>query len=276
MLSAAVFASCNKALEKDVVESGFAPAQPVPTVSNLVVSEVNEVEKTAVLTATIAGVTSGMDSLEVGFMSSLDKTFQTSSVVLVNPENGTVSATVSVMPGATNYFVAMAATIGGAAYSDVLSYDVPDIPMYAKLAGSYAGTYYSYFDQGVPVAHALKLLVSDDHSEVTLYHFDPFIGGYVEPGLEANCFTGKLDQDNYTITFTTDTPPFFMFGFADAAVVVTDADGNALSEFVVTISPDCQSITIPEYGVYSTQQGGYYEAWGGNPDGSGPIVLKAN
>ena len=275
MLSAAVFASCNKALEKDVVEAGFAPAQPVPTVSNLVVSEVNEVEKIAVLTATVEGITSGMDSLEVGFMSCLDGTFQNSTAVLVNPENGTITATVSVMPGAKNYFVAMAATLGGASYSDVISYDVPDIPMYAKLAKSYAGTYYSYFDAGVPVAHALNLLVSDDHTEVTLYHFDPFIGKYVAPGLEANCFTGKLDQENFTITFTTDTPPFFMFGFADAAVVVTDAAGNALSEFVVTISKDCQSITIPEYGVYSVNQGGYYEAWGGNEDGTGSITLKA-
>lgn len=275
MLSAAVFASCNKALEKDVVEAGFAPAQPVPTVSNLVVSEVNEVEKIAVLTATVEGITSGMDSLEVGFMSCLDGTFQNSNAVLVNPENGTVTATVSVMPGMKNYFVAMAATLGGASYSDVVAYDVPDIPMYAKLAASYAGTYYSYFDQGVPVAHALGLLVSDDHQEVSLYNFDPFIAGYAAPSLEANCLTGKLDQDNYTITITTDTAPFFMLNFADAAVVVTDAAGNPLSEIVIQISKDCQSLTIPEYGVYSVNQGGYYEAWGGNENGSGSITLKA-
>lgn len=276
MLSAAVFASCNKALEKDVVEAGFAPAQAVPTVSNLVVTEVNEVEKIAVLTATVEGITSDMDSLEVGFMSSLDGTFQSSTAVLVNPENGTVTATVSVMPGLTNYFVAMAATLGGASYTEVVSYDVPDIPMYAKLAKSYAGTYYSWY--GGSSANAVYLEVSEDHSEVTIYNWDPMLAQYVAPSLTANALTGKLDQENYTITFTADQPPFFMFNFSDAGLVTFDETGeNPVSEFVVTVSQDCQSITIPEYGLYATTQNGFYDGWGGDPDtASGPITLKAN
>lgn len=276
MLSAAVFASCNKALEKDVVEAGFAPAQPVPTVSNLVVAEVNEVEKIAVLTATFEGITSDMDSLEIGFMSSLDGTFQSSTAVLVDPVNGTATATVDVMPGTTNYFIAMAATTGGAAYSEVVSYDVPDIPMYAKLAKSYAGTFYSWY--GGSKAHAMYLEVSEDHSAVTLYNWDPFLAGYASPAPGVNSLTGKLDQENYTITFTADQPPFFMFGFADAALVTFDATGeNPVSEFVVTVSKDCQSIVIPEYGCYSTGQNGFYDGWGGDPDSAaGPITLRAN
>lgn len=275
MLSAAVFASCNKALEKHEVEAGFDPAQPVPTVSNLVVSDVDETIQKAVLTATVDGITAGMDSLEVGFLSSTDGTFQTATATLVDPVNGTISATVNVRPGTTNYFVAMAATLGGASYTDVVSYDVPDVPMYAKLAKSYAGTYYSWYEGSV--ANVVYLQLSEDNSEVTLYNWDPFLAGYAEPDPSANSLTGKLDQENFTITFTTDTPPFFMFGFADAALVTFDANGDPTSEFVVTISKDCQSITIPEYGCYSTGQGGYYDGWGGDAaTAEGPIVLRAN
>lgn len=277
MLSAVVLASCSKALEKDEVEAGFAPAQPVPTVSNLTVTSVNEIEKIAVLTATFDGITDNMDSLEIGFMSSTDKTFQSANAVLVDPANGTFSATVSVIPGAKNYFVAMAATLGGAAYSEVAEYDVPDIPMYAKLAKSYAGTFYSYYEKGVPVAHAVYLEVSEDHSEVTIYNWDPFLANYQAPNPSANSLTGKLDQENYTITFTADNAPFFMFGFQDAALITFDEAGeNPLTEMKVHISSDCTKITIPEYGCYSTGQGGYYDSWGGNEDGSGPIVLQAN
>lgn len=278
MLSAAMFASCNKALEKDVVEAGFAPAQAVPTVSNLTVTSVNEVEKIAVLTATFGGITADMDSLEIGFMSSTDKTFQNATAKLVDPANGTFSATVNVMPGATNYFIAMAATLGGASYTEVVEYDVPDIPMYAKLAESYAGTFYSYYEQGVPVAHAVNFAVSEDHSTVTIYNWDPFLYSALGPATEptANFLTGTLDQENYTIKFTADQPPFFMFSAADAALVTFDASGeNPLTEFEVQISKDCTQIIFPEYGCYSTQQGGFYDSWGGNEDGTGPIVLKA-
>lgn len=277
-LTLTLAASCNKALEKDVVEAGFAPAPAVPTVSNLVVTEVNEVEKKAVITATFAGVSADLDSLEIGFMSSTDPTFANSSAVLVeNPADGTFSVEVPVMPGATNYFVAMAATTGGANYTQVLPYEVPDIPMWAKLADSYAGTYYSWYDGSA--VNAVYLEIADDHKTITIYNWDPLIAGYVKPANpKSNALTGVLDEEKYTITFTADQPPFFMFGFSDAAAVVFGPDGETpVSEFVVTVSPDCQSITIPEYGCYSTKQGGFYDGWGGDEaTASGPIVLKAN
>lgn len=277
-LTLTLAASCNKALEKDVVESGFAPAQSVPTVSSLTVTEVNEVEKKAVISATFADVSADLDSLEIGFLSSTDPTFATSSVVLVeNPADGTYSAEVTVVPGTTNYFVAMAATTGGANYTEVVSYDVPDIPMYAKLAKSYSGTYYSWYDGSA--ANKVYLDIADDHTTVTLYNWDPFIAGYAKPASpEANRLVGVLDEENYVITFTADQPPFFMLGFADAAVVVFGEDGETpVTEFVVKVSADCQSITLPEYGCYSTGQGGFYDGWGGDEaTATGPIVLRAN
>lgn len=274
-LSAAVFASCNKALEKDEVEAGFAPAQPVPTVSNLTVTDVDEFSKKAVLTATVEGVTEGMDSLEVGFLSTTDQSFQNATAVMVDPQNGTVTAEVSVVPGTKNYFIAMAATIGGASYTEAVEYDVPDIPMYAKLAGAYAGTYYSWY--GGSAANIVYLELSEDKTQITLYNWDPFLAQYQDPVSTANKLTGILDQENYTITFTADNPPFFMLSMQDAAVVVFDEAGeNPVTEFVVTVSPDCQSISLPEYGCYSTGQGGFYDGWGGNPDdATGPIVLQA-
>lgn len=275
-LSAALFASCDKALEKDEVEAGFAPAQPVPTISNLTVKSVNEAEMQAVLTATVDGITAGLDSLEVGFLSTTDPTFQTASSFMVDPENGTVTAVVTVVPGTKNYFMGMTATTGGASYTEAVAYDVPDIPMYAKLASSYAGTYYSWY--GGEAVNAVYLQLSEDKTTVTLYNWDPFLAGYQEPDPAANALTGVLDQENYTITFTADNPPFFMLGFADAAVVVFDETGeNPITEFVVNVSSDCKTIYLPEYGCYSTGQGGFYDGWGGNPDdATGPIALRAN
>ena len=277
MLSAAVFASCNKALEKDEVEAGFAPAPAVPKVTNLAVTSVNEVEKIAVLTATVEGITEGMENVEVGFMSSTDPSFQSSAAMLVDPANGTITAAVSVVPGATNHFVAMAATDGGASYTEVVSYDVPDIPMYAKLSTAYAGTFYSWQD-GSAKAHEIYLQVSEDHTTVTMYHWDPFLAGYVKAdATNANALVGTINEENYTIKFVADQAPFFTFGFADAALVTFDETGeNPLSEFVVTVSKDCSTMVIPEYGVYSMEQNGFYAGWGGDEESAaGPITLYA-
>ena len=69
-----------------------------------------------------------------------------------------------------------------------------------------------------------------------------------------------------------------MLNFSDAGVVVFDEAGeNPVSEFVVTLSPDCLKMVLPEYGLYSTSQNGFYDGWGGDADtASGPIVLVAD
>lgn len=275
-LSAAVLASCTGALEKDEVEAGFAPAGAVPTVTDLQVTEVDEFAKTAVVTATFDGITDDMAAVEIGFLTSTSESFLNSTATMVEAENGTFSATVAVVPGITNYFVAMAATTGGACYTETVAYDVPDIPVYAKLAPSYSGTYYSWY--GGSAANVVYVDVADDHKTITLYNWDPMVAGIAEPSLTVNSLVGTLDEEKLTITFTSATPPFFMLNFSDAGVVVFDEAGeNPVSEFVVTLSPDCLKMVIPEYGLYSTSQNGFYDGWGGDAEtASGPIVLVAD
>ena len=246
MLSAAVFASCNKALEKDVVEAGFAPAQPVPTVSNLVVTSVNELEKSAVLTATFDGITAGMDSLEIGFMSSTDKTFQTSTAVLIDPANGTYSATVSVKPGMKNYFVAMAATLGGSAYSEVVEYDVPSVPWYRIVSDKYVANLESYF--GDVYAHVIGVNLDADNKTLTLNNLDAWAADQGVP----TSFTGTVDLDTRVASF--DCSAGFVdhgiaaYGFYLVAidpVALSQGSLSVITEFEVTFSEDGSLMNMP-------------------------------
>ena len=250
MLSAALFASCNKALEKAEVEAGFAPAPSVPTVSNLVVTEVNELEQYALLTATFDGVTPGTDSLEIGFMSSVDKTFQTSNAVLVDPANGTFSAKVPVKTGVKNYFVAMAATLGGAAYSEVAEYDVPQVPWYKLIAKSYVGDLHSYFEE-VPCeypAHVIDVDFDLENATLTLNNRDAWALDQKVP----TTFTGSVDLDTRVATFDC-SDVFVDHGIAVYGYFLVALDPAALEagELVpattieVSFSEDASKISMP-------------------------------
>ena len=142
-LPALIFTACNKVLELDEVEAGFAERGALPEVSidpSTIV--VDEYAQTVTLDVTFGGVTADMDSLELGLLSGQDAGFTESSVTLLEePANGTYRMTVHVAAGATNYVKAMAATTDGAVYSERITVDVPDIPWYYKIAAQYVGTY---------------------------------------------------------------------------------------------------------------------------------------
>lgn len=250
MLSAALFASCNKVLEKAEVEAGFNPAQPVPTVTNLVVSEVNELEKYAVLTATFEGVTSGVDSLEIGFMSSTDKTFQSSTAVLIDPANGTYSAKVGVKPGVKNYFVAMAASLGGASYSEVAEYDVPMVAWYKLIADQYVGDLHSYFEEvdcEYP-SHAIDVDFNLENQTVTLTNLDAWAAAQGVP----TTLTGTVDLDTRVASFDC-TAGFVDHGIAAYGFYLASLDPEALAAgslsvittFDVTFSEDGSLMNMP-------------------------------
>lgn len=267
-LPALIFTACNKVLELDEVEAGFAERGALPEVSidpSTIV--VDEYAQTVTLDVTFGGVTADMDSLELGLLSGQDAGFTESSVTLLEePANGTYRMTVHVAAGATNYVKAMAATTDGAVYSERITVDVPDIPWYYKIATQYVGTYEpdsNTASQGATAYenHVVKVELSDDLSTVTFYDIDPYVqeaAGTSYVSGRMNYITGELDLDARTVTFTVVgygvNPNFEPYLLAPITSYSEEGYGVGQS-FVITFSEDAGEFTLPWYAVLDNEAG---------------------
>ena len=265
-LPALIFTACNKVLELDEVEAGFAERGALPEVSidpSTIV--VDEYAQTVTLDVTFGGVTADMDSLELGLLSGQDAGFTESSVTLLEePANGTYRMTVHVAAGATNYVKAMAATTDGAVYSERITVDVPDIPWYYKIAAQYVGTYEpdsNTASQGALAYenHVVKVELSDDLSTVTFYDIDPYVqekAGTSYVSGRMNYITGELDLDARTVTFTVVgygvNPNFEPYLLAPITSYSEEGYGVGQS-FVITFSEDAGEFTLPWYAVLDNE-----------------------
>ena len=265
-LPALIFTACNKVLELDEVEAGFAERGALPEVSidpSTIV--VDEYAQTVTLDVTFGGVTADMDSLELGLLSGQDAGFTESSVTLLEePANGPYRMTVHVAAGATNYVKAMAATTDGAVYSERITVDVPDIPWYYKIAAQYVGTYEpdsNTASQGALAYenHVVKVELSDDLSTVTFYDIDPYVqekAGTSYVSGRMNYITGKLDLDARTVTFTVVgygvNPNFEPYLLAPITSYSEEGYGVGQS-FVITFSEDAGEFTLPWYAVLDNE-----------------------
>lgn len=267
-LPALIFTACNKVLELDEVEAGFAERGALPEVSidpSTIV--VDEYAQTVTLDVTFGGVTADMDSLELGLLSGQDAGFTESSVTLLEePANGTYRMTVHVAAGATNYVKAMAATTDGAVYSERITVDVPDIPWYYKIAAQYVGTYEpdsNTASQGATAYenHVVKVELSDDLSTITFYDIDPYVqeaAGTSYVSGRMNYITGELDLDARTVTFTVVgygvNPNFEPYLLAPITSYSEEGYGVGQS-FVITFSEDADEFTLPWYAVLDNEAG---------------------
>lgn len=267
-LPALIFTACNKVLELDEVEAGFAERGALPEVSidpSTIV--VDEYAQTVTLDVTFGGVTADMDSLELGLLSGQDAGFTESSVTLLEePANGTYRMTVHVAAGATNYVKAMAATTDGAVYSERITVDVPDIPWYYKIAAQYVGTYEpdsNTASQGATAYenHVVKVELSDDLSTVTFYDIDPYVqekAGTSYVSGRMNYITGELDLDARTVTFTVagygadiNASPYLLSPISDYS-----SDGYGLAQSLVfTFSEDASEIQLPWIALFDNEAG---------------------
>lgn len=267
-LPALIFTACNKVLELDEVEAGFAERGALPEVSidpSTIV--VDEYAQTVTLDVTFGGVTADMDSLELGLLSGQDAGFTESSVTLLEePANGTYRMTVHVAAGATNYVKAMAATTDGAVYSERITVDVPDIPWYYKIAAQYVGTYEpdsNTASQGATAYenHVVKVELSDDLSTITFYDIDPYVqeaAGTSYVSGRMNYITGELDLDARTVTFTVvgygvnpNFEPYLL-----APITSYSEEGYDVGQsFVITFSEDAGEFTLPWYAVLDNEAG---------------------
>lgn len=265
--------ACNKVLEKDEVEAGFTAKEGVPSVTidpNVVV---DEYAGTVTVTATFSGVSADMDSLEIGFLSSTDPsmTLTTDSgraVLIENPADGTYTCDVTVTAGVTNYIMAMAATTGGAAYSEKLTVEVPDIPWYYKVGTRYAGTVTAeQYGSGTSYEHVVELEFSEDFKTLYITDMDPWAVQNVNYNKGSNNVgVGQVDLDNRTVTFLPDesgyvniylSPVAFLFPVAE----VTDEGFYSDDKYVITFSEDGSTIDFPMYAVFSPSAGGLVEIY---------------
>lgn len=245
--------SCNKALEKDEVEAGFAPKVTVPTVTDPVLEELIEMEKCAVVTVTFAEYTANTDSLELGFLVSLDPTFATSKAFILEelPEDGTVTTKVPVTPGKVNYIKATASSVSGSNFSKTLEVEVPALPWYYMLASSYTADITTYFGYGYE-GHTVGVQLSEDTNSITFTNLDVSLAMYYEVGHQ---LTGTVDKDNRTVTFE------IVDGFVDIGLsadgvfiypmVWSDADEDLVptDSFKIAFSEDASVMTVQSYGL---------------------------
>lgn len=198
------FASCAKlAPSKDEVEAGFDAPVKLPTLSISDKVECDAMNGVATTTVTISGLPANTDGLTIGMLSSLTEDFAYASCKFVPMENiseGTVQMKASIMANRTYYLKAVAASLkGGSSYSEVVSVSVPDIPFWAKIAGTYVGTVVSeaYGDE---YDNVLVVSLSEEDPEHYCYisGIEPYYNseGYNMEKYGLNWVMAEIDEES--------------------------------------------------------------------------------
>lgn len=254
--------SCQKTLEKAEVEKGFAPKGAVPTSTiNTSDFKIVEAQSYAEVTASFSGITSDMDSLEIGFLVSTDPDFTSSTSYLIeNPADGTFTQQVKVKIGTINYVKAFAGNTDGASFSETLALDVPTVEWYKVLAGKYTADVYSYWDEGACSYedHVLEIAFDLDAKKMTINNIDP----WAYPQGVPTSLTGDVDLEARTVTFVSETG-YFDTGLSGYGFITYALDPAALNEgnlvpvaeMTFKFSEDGQQISAPVYCTYSIKEG---------------------
>lgn len=197
-----LFASCSQlAPSKADVEAGFSPLTPLPTLTIAGAPVCDALNGTVTVPVTVDGLSANAGVLEVGILSSTDPSFKSSKFKAVeNPTSGTVNMVGAVTANTTYYLKAVAASpTGGTAYSDVITVDVPDIPLYAKAPGTYTASFASEA-YGDPYNNTIYIVA--DEEEPTEYVWiggiEPYYadGGYTGEDFDFNYVLASVDEEN--------------------------------------------------------------------------------
>lgn len=260
-LAAAVVlaASCQDALDKPEVEAGFEPKGAVPAVSlDLSNYLIVEEEGYAEVKVTYTGVSADLDSLELGLLVSLSDNFLESSFIPISEtSDGTYAVQVPVRAAQKNYVKATAATISGSAYSETLELDVPDVVWYKKVAKTYSGDAYSYWDEGSCSYPGHKIAVvavenEDGSATVTFTDFDPLAVAYSFPSV----IVADFDVETRVASIPLDESFTFDAGLSVAGPFVCipfDYELNAVDYMQVVFSEDYSEMTVQPYGTYNEE-----------------------
>ena len=260
-VSAAVVlaASCQEALDKPEVEAGFNAKVAVPAVTlDLSNYLIVEEEGYAEVKVTYTGISADLDSLELGVLVSLSENFLTSSFIpVLETSDGTYAVKVPVRAAQKNYVKAAAATISGSAYSETLELDVPDVVWYKKVAKTYSGDAYSYWDEGSCsyAGHTIGVVAvenEDGTATVTFTDFDPLAVANGIPSVVVADFNAETRVANIPLdeNFTFDAGLSIAGPFV---CVPFDYELNEVGYMQVVFSEDYSEMSVQPYGTYNEQ-----------------------
>lgn len=252
--------SCNKpAPEKAAVESSFDACAPVPTAS-IDAQSFSTDGLTATVKVSFSGVTeAAQDGLSLGLVYSTDPTFSQSSFIPADKlEDGTYTMTCNVIAKSKTYFKAAAANKGGSSYSETLAMDIPDIPFYLKISGTYFVKETSKASK--VYEHDIEIAVDEnDNTKCIIKNVEPFFAsnGYLfDRGF--NYLNGIVDNDAETITVPAFSSyhlgPYMVCGLVDEAFVdiVFKFDGtNALIRDISMYTVYIENDDLFAYDVYA-------------------------
>ncbi len=198
-------ASCAKeAPSKSEVEAGFEQVEATLPQLTLGQTTVDAVAGKAEVELTISGYSG---NLSVGVLSSDDPNFKTSSFAKVeSPSNGTVKVTVKVTPNSTYYLKASAGSPEtGSVYSATISLEVPDVPFWAKVAGTYSGNIES-LAYGEAYTSVLTIIShpEDPQNKCYIGDVEPYYAAagnsFAASGGKLNYVEATIDNENNTLT----------------------------------------------------------------------------
>lgn len=239
-LSVATLASCSKlAPSKAEVEAGFDAAAALPTLAISGAAECDAINGVVTVPVTVSGLPADLTDLSLGLLSSTDPTFASSKFVAVeNPANGTVSMNGAVTANTTYYVKAVAASPkGGTAYSEVITVDVPDIPLYYKVPGAYSGTIVS--DAYGDVYNNTLTITSDEEDPENYCYISGIEPYYTGKGI-ANKVQAQIDEasNSLIIPMGADINYNGKYLVGLNAAHMDDASGYAAITFKMTASGD--------------------------------------
>lgn len=197
---AVLFASCNKLTpSKADVEAGFAKPDALPTLT-ISGAECDALNGIVNVTVTVSGLPADKENLSLGILTSSTADFSSSKFIKVeNPAEGTVAMKGAVTANSTYYVKAVAASPkGGSSYSNVITVDVPDIPLYAKAPGTYVGTVVSeaYGDE---YSNTIYVIADPDDPQHTVYiaGVEPYYADdYPGKDLDLNFVKATVDEES--------------------------------------------------------------------------------
>lgn len=197
---AVLFASCNKLTpSKAEVEAGFAKPDALPTLT-IGGAECDALNGIVNVVVTVSGLPADKENLSLGILTSSTADFSSSKFIAVEtPAEGTMIMKGAVTANSTYYVKAVAASPkGGASYSDVITVNVPDIPLYAKAPGTYVGTVVSeaYGDE---YSNTIYVIADPDDPQHTVYiaGVEPYYADdYPGKDLDLNFVKATVDEES--------------------------------------------------------------------------------
>ncbi|MDE5890993.1 MAG: hypothetical protein K2H10_08275, partial [Bacteroidales bacterium] len=208
------------------------------------------------VTAEVSGITDQMEGLSLCFLSSTNVEFSNARPVEVAAANGTVTADVPVSAGRKNYVTVSISCADGVSYSDVMEIDVPDVPFWAKVSGTYTGTVVSlaYGDEYVSVITVI-LDENDPENKCIVGNLEPYFyseGKTMDEGY--NFVEAQIDNENACIIIPNESSlnlggrTFLGLNAAD------DDSATAYADGILYLTPDADALVRP-YAFYTLSNG---------------------